>query len=347
MSKSRENIIDPQAIADRYGADILRLWVAYVDFKSDMPMSESIFDQVIEAYRRIRNTARFMLANLYDFDPAADALPPGQMHEVDRWAMMQLQDLADRVTRAYEEFEFHRVYHTVNQFCAVDMSSFYLDMLKDRLYTTAAASRARRSAQTALYNLAHGLARLLAPVLSHTAEEIWQHLPRSAAPAHDGREPSVQLAPWLLPDARWLDDALRDRWQQILRVRDEVNKALEQARSTGVVDQPLHAQVTLYAPDALARILRGLGDELARVLVVSQAAVRDAREAPAEAIASAVEGLAITVASASGCKCARCWLVLPSVGANPEHPTLCDRCVGVVSHDVAQSPPTVPPEGDT
>jgi len=343
MSKSRENIIDPQAIADRYGADILRLWVAYVDFKSDMPMSESIFDQVIEAYRRIRNTARFMLANLYDFDPASDALAPEQMDEVDRWAMMQLQNLADKITRAYDEFEFHRVYHTVNEFCAVDMSSFYLDMLKDRLYTTAAASRGRRSAQTALYNLAHGLARLLAPVLSHTAEEIWQHLPHVAQPppavaieqarAAVQHQPSVQLAPWPMPDERWLDDALRDRWEQILRVRDEVNKALETARTSGVVDQPLHARVTLYAPQELARILRGLGEELARVLVVSQVEVSDSREAPADAMTSSVvEGLAVAVASAPGCKCARCWLVLPSVGADAGHPTLCGRCVEVIGN---------------
>jgi isoleucyl-tRNA synthetase len=325
MSKSLQNIVDPNAVAERYGADILRLWVAYVDFKYDMPMSETIFDQVVEAYRRIRNTARFLLANLYDFDPAADALAPRDMLEVDRWALHCFQDLADKVTRAYEEFEFHRVYHAVNEFCAVDMSAFYLDMLKDRLYTSAAASRGRRSAQTALYELAHGLARLLAPVLSHTAEEIWQHLPGE-------REPSVQLAPWGMPDARWVDAELGQRWERILRVRDEVNKALEQARTTGVVDQPLHAAVTIYAPDDEAALLRELGEELARVLIVSQAEVRAAGEAAATAVASTVvNGLAVEVGAAPGCKCARCWQVLSSVGANAEHPTLCARCAGVVT----------------
>jgi len=325
MSKSRENIIDPQAVAERYGADILRLWVAYVDFKSDMPMSQDIFEQVIEAYRRIRNTARFMLANLYDFDPAADAPEPHELLEVDRWALHRFQELAARVTRAFEEFEFHRVYHTVNDFCANDMSAFYLDMLKDRLYTSAAGSRERRSAQAALYHLAHGLARLLAPILSHTAEEMWQHLPGA-------REPSVQLAPWSAPDERWLDDELGRRWDDILQVREEVNKALEQARTTGVIDQPLHARVAVYAPEREAELLRDLGEELARVLIVSQAEVNSPGEAPPGAYASAVvEGLAVEVTAAPGDKCARCWLVQSSVGSDDEHPALCARCVAVTN----------------
>ncbi|UCH35356.1 MAG: isoleucine--tRNA ligase [Armatimonadota bacterium] len=324
MSKSLQNIVDPNAIADRYGADILRLWVAYVDFKYDMPMSETIFEQVIEAYRRIRNTVRFMLANLYDFDPAADALEPGDLLQSDRWALHRLQELAAKATRAYEEFEFHRVYHGVNEFCAVDMSAFYLDMLKDRLYTTAAGSRARRSAQTALYGLAHGLARLLAPILSYTAEEIWRHLPGN-------HEESVQLAPWPAPDERWLDEDLARRWERILRIRDEVNGALEQARTTGVVDQPLHAGVTLYARDDEADLLRGLGDDLARVLIVSHAAVKDAGEAPPGAfVSSVVDGLTIEVAPAAGSKCARCWLVCPSVGERDDHPGLCARCADVI-----------------
>jgi len=334
MSKSLQNIVDPNAVADRYGADVLRLWVAYVDFKSDMPMSQTIFEQVIEAYRRIRNTARFMLANLYDFDPATDALAPQEMFGSDRWALHRLQELAAKVTQAYEDFEFHRVYHAVNEFCAVEMSAFYLDMLKDRLYTTPAISRDRRSAQTALYALAHGLARLLAPILSHTAEEIWQHLPGRQAVVQGSiqeREPSVQLAPWPRPDARWRDDELGRRWEQILRVRDEVNKALEQARTTGVVDQPLHARVTIYAREQEANLLRGLGEELGRVLIVSQAEVEEAREAPQGVITSAdIEGLAVEVTQAPGCKCARCWLVLPSVGAQAEHPTLCARCVDAI-----------------
>ena len=324
MSKSLQNIVDPNAVADRYGADILRLWVAYVDFKSDMPMSESIFEQVIEAYRRIRNTVRFMLGNLYDFDPERDAPQPHEMLEVDRWALHRLQELTARITRAYEEFEFHRVYHAVNDFCAVDMSAFYLDMLKDRLYTTVAGGRARRSAQVALYRLAHGLARLLAPILSHTAEEIWQHLPGA-------REDSVQLAPWPAPDERWRDDELGRRWEDILRVREEVNQALERARTTGVVDQPLHAAVTIYAPAREAELLRGLGDELGRVLIVSRAEVRPAQDAPPAAYAGqSVADLAVEVAPAPGRKCARCWLVQPGVGAQPRHPGLCARCAGVI-----------------
>jgi len=318
MSKSLGNIIDPQEIAGHYGADILRLWVSYVDFKADMPMSEDIFGQVIEAYRRIRNTARFLLANLYDFDPAAHAVEPAQMFEVDRWALHRLQQVVERVTAAYETFEFHRVYHTLNTFCAVDLSAFYLDMLKDRLYTSPAASRGRRSAQTALHGIVRALARLLAPILTHTAEEIWQAIPGA-------REPSVQLADWPQVEARWLDAALGERWVKILALRDEIALALEGARQAKLINQPLEASVTIYAPPEQQEVLAGLGDQLASVLIVSQACLADG--APPEAWRSeAVSGLAVVVERARGGKCQRCWQYQASVGKDSEHPGLCARC---------------------
>ena len=318
MSKSLGNIIDPQEIAGHYGADILRLWVSYVDFKADMPMSEDIFGQVIEAYRRIRNTARFLLANLYDFDPAAHAVEPAQMFEVDRWALHRLLQVVERVTAAYDTFEFHRVYHTLNTFCAVDLSAFYLDMLKDRLYTSPAASRGRRSAQTALHGIVRALARLLAPILTHTAEEIWQAIPGA-------REPSVQLADWPQVEARWLDAALGERWVKILALRDEIALALEGARQAKLINQPLEASVTIYAPPEQQEVLAGLGDQLASVLIVSQACLADG--APPEAWRSeAVSGLAVVVERARGGKCQRCWQYQASVGKDSEHPGLCARC---------------------
>jgi isoleucyl-tRNA synthetase len=327
MSKSLGNIIDPQEIAGRYGADILRLWVSYVDFKADMPMSEDIFNQVIEAYRRIRNTARFLLANLYDFEPARDAVEPAQMLEVDRWAMHHLQQVVERVTRAYETFEFHRVYHTLNTFCAVDLSAFYLDMLKDRLYTSPAASRQRRSAQTALYQIVEVLARLLAPILAHTAEEIWQ-----AVPGREGRAASVQLADWPEPDAQWVDGALGERWQGILALRGEIALALEAARQAKVVSQPLQAAVAIFAAPPEREMLASLGDQLASVLIVSQAGLAEpGSEPPAEGWRSeAVPGLAAVVERASGGKCQRCWQYQPSVGEDAGHPGLCARCTAAL-----------------
>jgi len=325
MSKSLGNIVDPQDVVARYGADILRLWVAYVDFKADMPMSEDIFTQVTDAYRRIRNTARFLLGNLYDFDPAADAVPREEMLEADRWAMHRLQALIERVSAAYEEFEFHRVYHAVNNFCAVDLSAFYLDVLKDRLYTSGAKSAARRSAQTALYHLAEVMARLLAPILTHTAEEIWQHLPGAHAE-------SVQLADWPQVEPAWQDAQLAARWDRLLLVRDEVAKAIEIARTHKVITQSLAGQVTLWAEGEDRRLLMETGPDLAAILIVSQANLAAAGEPVPEGAlrSSEIPGLAVYVQPAAGIKCERCWIYSPTVGQDAEHRTLCARCVATL-----------------
>lgn len=314
MSKSLGNIVSPEDISTRHGADLLRLWVSYVDFKADMPMSENIFSQVGEGYRRLRNTIRFLLANLYDFDPARDMAPAERMEELDRWALHRLAEVAERVTRGYEEFEFHRVYYTLHGFCAVDLSQVYLDARKDALYTFAANHPTRRSAQTALYHLAHGLVRLLAPIISHTAEEVWQHLAqREALPQ------SVQLAEW--PDlSAWRDEKLGEKWERLLAVRERVSRALEEAKASGLIRQPLEAKVALSPAAEERDLLESVGEEgLATLFVVSQVS-----------IAGGGAG-AVQVLRAEGEKCARCWLRLPTVGTDEAHPALCHRCQAAVA----------------
>jgi isoleucyl-tRNA synthetase len=330
MSKSLGNIVDPQEVVARFGADILRLWVSYVDFKADMPISEDLFTQVTDAYRRIRNTVRFLLGNLYDFDPATDAVPRERMLEPDRWAMHQLQRLVGRVTEAHESFEFHRVYHALNNFCAVDLSAFYLDMLKDRLYTSAAGGMARRSAQTALYHLVRAMAQLLVPVLTHTAEEIWQHLPGE-------KEESVQLSDWPLPELAWTDEALEAKWDRLLVVRGEVAKAMEIARNRKVVSQPLAAQVTIWATGADRALLEEVGGELASVLIVSQARLAAPEELQPEGAFTSEEvgGLAVYVQPAAGVKCERCWLYSPTVGEDAEYQSLCARCAATLKGEAS------------
>lgn len=329
MSKSLGNIVDPQDVVARYGADILRLWVSYVDFKADMPMSEDIFAQVTDAYRRIRNTVRFLLGNLYDFDPVADAVPREQMLEADRWAMHQLQTLIGRVTQAYEEFEFHRVYHALNTFCAVELSSFYLDILKDRLYTSAAKSLARRSAQTALCHLAVAMAKMVEPILTHTGEEIWQHLPGV-------KEESVQLADWPQVDQAWLDEPLAAKWGRLLILRGEVAKAIELARNAKLVNQSLAARVTLWAGAEDRALLEQVGADLVSILIVSQARLAAGEPVPEAAFQSAdVPGLAVLVEPAEGAKCERCWMYSPTVGQDPEMTTLCVRCAATLRGETA------------
>lgn len=309
MSKSLGNIINPQDICQRHGADLLRLWVSYVDFKSDVPMSEDIFLQVGDGYRRLRNTVRFMLANLADFDPATDLVPQEQMEEIDRWAMHRLADVVGRVEQAYEDFEFHRVYHSLHSFCAVDLSQVYLDSRKDILYTFRQDHPQRRSAQTALYHNVHTLARVAAPILSHTCEEIWEYLSRKEAlPA------SVQLADWPQLDV-WVDAELGKKWEQLLAFREKVTRALEDAKASGLIRQPLEARVELH-PDEERSLLDSIGEEgVAAFLVVSQVTIADNTDG------------SVKVEKAEGEKCARCWLRLPTVGKSLHHPELCHRCV--------------------
>jgi isoleucyl-tRNA synthetase len=327
MSKRLGNFVEPGDLMGKYGADVVRLWTASVDFRDDICFSEKAMGQVAEIYRRLRNTVRFLLANLFDCDPGSGSLAPEEMSAIDRWALHRLQEVVRQATAAYEEFEFHRVVHALNAFCAVDLSAFYLDVLKDRLYTSAPHDRARRSAQAAMFELAVTLARLMAPLLPHTAEEIWQHLPASAR-----REKSVHLAGWPEADPKWLNDGLAARWARFLQIRDEVNKALEAARTTGVVEVPLEASVSVFCGPAERELLDGMGEDLAALFIVSEARAYDGAQARSATFTSdTIPGLAVEVKKAAGRKCARCWLTRPSVGNNTEHKDLCQRCVEVMT----------------
>jgi isoleucyl-tRNA synthetase len=312
MHKSAGNAVAPATVVDRYGADVLRLWVGSTNYFEDVRLGENILKQVVESYRRVRNTLRFLLGALYDFVPGRDTADREDLTELDRWALHRLQALTEDVTRAYEGYEFHRATRAILDFCTTDMSAFYLDVLKDRLYASAPDDPARRSAQTALYEIASALARMLSPILSHTAEEAWQMLPGATEMA-----PSVELAVFPEPDPLYvLGDAPAARWRVLLAVRDEVNKALENARQTGTIKKSLEAKVTLTgAPDATA----GFSDEdLAMLFLVSQ-------------VERGNGAASLAVAPAEGEKCARCWLIKRDVGANPARPDLCGRCAEAVA----------------
>ncbi len=319
MSKSMGNVIAPEEVIKKFGAEILRLWVAAQDYRDDIRISQEILQRLSDAYRRIRNTARYILGNLHGFDPVADSVPDGDLLEIDRWALSRLEGLVKRVEKSYDDYEFHILYHAVHNFCSVDMSAFYLDVLKDRLYTSPKKSLARRSAQTAMYRILDALTRLIAPVLSFTADEVWQHLPGE-------REESVHLAGFPRFEASLVDPELEARYEQLLAVRSDVSKALELARNDKRVGHSLDARVRLEAPAGPWReLLEAYRDQLATLLIVSQAEL-------AENLAGAVsgeevKGLRILVEKAPGDKCERCWNYLPTVGQSDDHPTVCHRCL--------------------
>ncbi len=328
MSKKLGNAIDPQDVVAQFGAEILRLWVSYVDFKEDMPTGQDIFSQVVDGYRRLRNTLRFLLANLFDFTPDTDLLPAGQLLEVDRWILGRFSRLLARVTQAYESYEFHQVYYRTHEFCAVDLSQIYLDLSKDRLYTYPPNSQPRRSAQTALYVMATQLAKVLTPILSHTMEEVWQHLP-----AWEGKETTIQMAAWPDPE-QWWEEALSLRWeQQLAPYFAQADRAVEDLRQRGLVKQPLEAELVLYtSPERWQTLVQALGeDDLAAANGVSRVSYGGPAEAaPAEAIV-ADEELKITGKPAAAPKCARCWRRIETVGADEAHPDLCARCASSVA----------------
>jgi isoleucyl-tRNA synthetase len=328
MSKSLGNGVDPLVVIKDMGADILRLWVASADYKSDVAVSPNILKQITETYRKIRNTCRYLLGNFYDFNPDRDMVDFEELSELDRWAMLKLHKLMDRVLNAYRDYEFHVVYHSVHNFCTVEMSAFYLDIIKDRVYTSAADSKERRAAQTVMYHIIQALVRLLAPVLSFTAEEIWRYLPDSQA-----KPTSVQLAdmPEVMP--AYLDNELEARWDQILKIREDVTKLLEVARKDKVIGHSLNAEVQLYPDQELADFLKQLEPELATIFITSGAVVHGVEEtAPAGANSGEnFPGLKIAVTLANGEKCERCWIYSEELGRHQEHPTLCPRCTGVVA----------------
>jgi len=330
MSKSLGNVVAPQDVMQRYGADILRLWVASCDYGEDVRISEEIVGQVAESYRKIRNTLRYLLANLYDFQPTRDQVERGTLPELDRWALHRTQALLDTVTRGYEAFQFHEVSRAIYQFCILDLSAFYLDVLKDRLYTESPAGVKRRCAQTVLYAILHALVRVLAPVLVVTTEEVWE------AMRHAGwvSEPSIHLSAWPSVLEVTVDASHAQRWTTFLSLREMVMKALEEQRIRGTIGSPLEARVTLLVNEgSLQRLCQTHRDTLAEAFVVSEVEVQS-NGTKGGVGPQPVPGLVgISVERAPGGKCQRCWRHLPSVGVDTTHPTLCERCARIVMKD--------------
>jgi isoleucyl-tRNA synthetase len=346
MSKSRGNDVDPVDIANRLGGEIVRLWTASVDFREDVVGSEALMQRVGENYKKIRNTFRYILSNLYDFDPVKDAVPFERMDEIDQYMLRQTCAFADDVRSGYDEFAFHRIYHRVNHFCIVDLSAFYFDVLKDRLYISAPKSHARRSAQTAIWKIGEALVRLLAPIMSFTSEEIWGHLPQIA-----GREESVHLAAFpseqdilgvktelttqglgkgtasAVPSPASPDVALapegQDNWESLRAVRDDVLKALEEARNSKLIGTGLEAQVSIAAPEPLYAMLKSHETQLRYLFIVSTVTMT-------EGSGNGAASVHVEIKKADGQKCERCWNYSTRVGEDQNYPTVCERCSAVL-----------------
>lgn len=325
MSKSLGNGISPQEILDQYGADILRLWVSSADYRQDMRISKEMFKHLAQNYLKIRNTARYILGNLEGFDPKTDMVAYNDLCELDRWALMKLNDLVAKVIQGYDDYEFHVVLHAIHNFCVVDMSNFYLDVIKDRLYCEEKNGVLRRLAQTAMYEILDALVRMIAPILCFTADEIWQ-----AMPHRDGDDtanivlnamPKVNLA-WAFAEEA------SSKWDKLIALRDDVNKALEEARKNKVIGKPLEAWVTVYADDETAALLETVpADELAALCIVSKLRVIRGN---GEGMQGENLPVQIAIERASGDKCERCWMYVDSIGQDSKHPTLCARCAAVV-----------------
>jgi isoleucyl-tRNA synthetase len=324
MSKSLGNGVEPADLLPKYGAEVLRLWVAAEDYTEDIRLSSEIMDRLADAYRRMRNTFRFLLGNLSDFEPARDRQPYTSLDEVDRWVLDRLARLVDRVRRAYEEYQFHTVFHSVHNFCAVDLSALYLDVVKDRLYTSAAGDPRRRAAQTTCYDIFTALAKLTAPILTFTTEEAWRHLPGARSESvHLERFPEVPLP--------WLDDTLKRQWDRLLEVRREVARALELARARKLIGSGLEAAVRIAsAPEDLPALLHAKQAVLPTLFIVSCVQLEPGPAGAVHYESQEIPGLVIDVDRAPGDKCERCWMRRPTVGVSPAHPSLCDRCVAVV-----------------
>jgi isoleucyl-tRNA synthetase len=314
MSKSKGNVIAPQQVSDKMGADILRLWTASTDYSGELTISDEILKRVVEGYRRIRNTLRFLLANVSDFDAAADMLPVGEWLEIDRYALALTRQLQDGCRADYDRYEFHRVVQVLQTFCSEDLGGFYLDILKDRLYTTAPKSVARRSAQSALWHITQAFVRLLAPITAFTAEEVWQVLTGKA-------DDSVMFQQWHDLPAQAGEAELLAKWALVRTARADVTKALEAQREAGKIGSALQAVVEIHCTGEKYEALAALGDDLKFVLICSATAlIRDENE---QVIATPLEHA----------KCERCWHVREDVGAHAEHPGICGRCVSNLHGD--------------
>jgi isoleucyl-tRNA synthetase len=316
MHKSLGNAVEPEEIIKKYGAELLRLGVASVEFTEDARFSETILARLTEAYRKLRNTFRYALGNLSDFDPAADAVPADDLLEIDQWILVRTEELVSRCRAWYDEFAFHKIYHAVYDFATVDLSSIYFDVLKDRLYTSATRSHARRSAQTALHRVTYALVRLVAPLLAFTAEEVWKQM---------GQPGSVHLA--LFPEPEELTAGLSDdrrkrlqNWDRLMEVREDVLKSLETARQEKFIGAPLEARVNISADSGLYPLLEQYANDLPALFIVSQVSLNNHGDA-----------LKVAIERAEGVKCERCWKYTTDVGSNPEFPTICAACAAAVT----------------
>ena len=321
MSKSLGNTILPKDITEKYGADILRLWVSSVDYREDVRISENILQQMSDAYRRIRNTARFLMGNLNNFDYANDKVDYKDMFEIDKWAMHKLEELKEKTTEYYDKYEFYSLFQEITYFCSMEMSSFYLDIVKDRLYCEGTTSIERRSAQTVLTEVLKVLVRIISPVLSFTADEIWERIPEALK-----EEESVHLSKWIEANPEYLNEELAKKWDKIARLRREVNKKLEAERQTGLIGHSLDARVLLnIANDEYSFIKDYTENEVSDLFIVSQ--VKFVNDNLAE---SEIEGISISVEKASGEKCERCWKYDEEVGHDHNHLDVCPRCASVL-----------------
>ena len=322
MSKSIGNVSAPQTVINNLGADILRLWAASTDYSSEMSISDQILKRNSDAYRRIRNTARFLLGNLNDFDSTKDLLPANELLTLDQWVINRLHEIQAKILEDYTEYAFHRVSQSLHNFCVVDMGGFYLDVIKDRLYTTQADSHARKSAQTVLYHIAESMVRWIAPILSFTADEVWQFLPGN-------RTESVFLSEWYqLPERP--NTAVN--WSVMDAVQQAAAKALEVARDKGVIGSSLDASLTFYVDNELAELLTSFGEELHFLFITSDANIASTDDIPKDANIQFVEtdGIEVSVVKSQHQKCIRCWHKDESVGQTSEHSELCARCIGNV-----------------
>ena len=333
MSKSLGNIVDPMVVINGgkdqkkeppYGADVIRLWAASVDYNGDVPIGKTILAQMSDVSRKIRNTARFLLSNLFDFDPAKDTVAYADLPESDRYILHRLSEVTKDITEAYEKFQFSRFFQTIQNFCTVDLSNFYLDIAKDRLYISAPNAARRRSCQTVLMYCLEMITKAIAPVLAHTAEDIWQHLPYPAS------SKSVFQSGWFTAHEEWQKPELATKWEYLREVRSEVNKVLESARTGKLIGAPLEAKVLLTVSDPTQKDhLASLGEELRYLFIVSQSEIVE--KLPATDFTGEAESLKIAVIKADGDKCPRCWNYSTHIGESAEHPHICDRCVGALA----------------
>lgn len=326
MHKSLGNGIEPKEITDKYGADILRLWVASSDYHADIRISNEILKQLSESYKKIRNTARFILGNIDNcgkFDYAKDAVSDDELLDLDRWALMKLDELIDKVNEAYNVFDYHIVFHSIHNFCVVDMSNFYLDIIKDRLYCEGADSVKRRAAQTVMYRVLSAIARLVAPIMSFTADEIWTYM------SHTDKDNEESIFLNQMPEKSGLSfsDEFKSKWELIYNIREDAKKALEVKRADKVIGASLEASVTIYADSSVFDDIDAIKDYLKAILIVSDVNVVSSGEGEMK---GDFESISITVGKATGHKCERCWVYSDTVGKNSEHPTLCERCISVI-----------------